>query len=48
MPALALLVLLVARIAAAGTPAPGFVETTPVQGLTVPTAIAFLPTAGFS
>ena len=43
MPALALLVLLIARIASAGTTAPGFVETTAIQGLTVPTAIAFLP-----
>jgi glucose/arabinose dehydrogenase len=47
MCALALLALLVARTAAAGTPAPGFVETTAVQGLTVPTAIAFLPDGRF-
>ena len=47
MRALAVLVLLIARTAAAGTPAPGFVETTAVQGLTVPTGIAFLPDGRF-
>ena len=47
MRALALLALLFVRTAAAGTPATGFVETSAVQGRTVPTAIAFLPDGRF-
>ncbi len=39
----AMLVGLVARPVEAGAPAAGFVETTVVAGLSVPTAIAFLP-----